>query len=114
MTGKGTPPVAGKQQRFLWRGLLIVLPALAMAGFGFVSLRQDRLLVRHQAAEQAEKDALEAQTGAQMEEAPGAAGTAAMAQPGPRRAAIQTMPSRSRGVNPAGGRAGGEQTRMAA
>ncbi|MCL4178794.1 MAG: HAMP domain-containing histidine kinase [Verrucomicrobia bacterium] len=55
MTGKGTPPVAGKQQRFLWRGLLIVLPALAMAGFGFVSLRQDRLLVRHQAAEQAEK-----------------------------------------------------------
>ena len=67
-----------------------------------------------EAAEQAEKDALEAQTGAQMEEAPGAAGTAAMAQPGPRRAAIQTMPSRSRGINPAGGRAGGEQTRMAA
>ena len=67
-----------------------------------------------EAAEQAEKDALEAQTGAQMEEAPGAAGTAAMAQPGPRRAAIQTMPSRSRGINPSGGRAGGEQTRMAA
>jgi hypothetical protein len=55
MTGKGTPPLARKQQRFLWRGLLIVLPALAMAGFGFVSLRQDRLLVRHQATEQAGK-----------------------------------------------------------
>jgi signal transduction histidine kinase len=37
----------------LWRGLLIVLPALVMALFGFVSLRQDRLLVRHQAAEEA-------------------------------------------------------------
>ena len=59
MTGKGTSPLARKQQRFLWRGLLIVLPALAMAGFGFVSLRQDRLLVRHQAAEQAEKIAAE-------------------------------------------------------
>jgi signal transduction histidine kinase len=39
----------------LWRGLLIVLPALAMAGFGFVSLRNDRILVRHQAAEEAKR-----------------------------------------------------------
>jgi hypothetical protein len=68
-----------------------------------------------EASEQAEKDKLEAVTGNQIEEAPGAAGTAAMAQPGePRRAAIQTMPSRSRRTTPAGGRAGGEQTRMAA
>jgi len=44
---------ASKRPRFLWRGLLIVLPALAMAGFGFVSLRQDRLLARHQATEEA-------------------------------------------------------------
>jgi signal transduction histidine kinase len=50
---------APKRPRFLWRGLLIVLPALAMAGFGFVSLRQDRLLARHQAAEEADKLALE-------------------------------------------------------
>jgi len=67
------------------------------------------------AAEQAEKDKIEATTGGQMEEAPGAAGAAAMTQSGgPRRAAIQTMPSKSRGINPAGGRAGGEQARMAA
>jgi signal transduction histidine kinase len=50
---------APKRPRFLWRGLLIVLPALAMAGFGFVSLRQDRLLARHQAAEEADKLAVE-------------------------------------------------------
>lgn len=51
-----SPP---KRPRFLWRGLLIVLPALALAGFGFVSLRQDRLLARHQAAEEADKLAVE-------------------------------------------------------
>jgi signal transduction histidine kinase len=44
---------AQKRPRFLWRGLLIVLPALVMAGFGFMSLRQDRLLARHQASEEA-------------------------------------------------------------
>ena len=55
MTSQPTPSPAPKRPRFLWRGLLIVLPALAMAVFGFLSLRQDRLLVRHQAAEQAEK-----------------------------------------------------------
>ena len=59
MTSKPTPSPAPRRPRFLWRGLLIVLPALAMAVFGFLSLRQDRLLVRHQAAEQAEKIAEE-------------------------------------------------------
>jgi len=59
MTSKPTPSPAPSRPRFLWRGLLIVLPALAMAAFGFLSLRQDRLLVRHQAAEQAEKIAEE-------------------------------------------------------
>ncbi len=59
MTRKPMPSPAPSRPRFLWRGLLIVLPALAMAAFGFVSLRQDRLLVRHQAAEQAEKIAEE-------------------------------------------------------
>ncbi len=48
-----------KQPRFLWRGLLIVLPAFAMASFGFLSLRQDRLLARHQATEEAQKFASE-------------------------------------------------------
>jgi signal transduction histidine kinase len=50
---------APKRPRFLWRGLLIVLPALVMAGFGLVSLRQDRLLARHQASEEAGKIAAE-------------------------------------------------------
>jgi signal transduction histidine kinase len=55
ISGKPARRLAGKRPRFLWRGLLIVLPALVMALFGFVSLRQDRLLVRHQAAEEAEQ-----------------------------------------------------------
>jgi signal transduction histidine kinase len=53
-SGKDHSPVL-KRPRFLWRGLLIVLPALAMAGFGLVSLRHDRILVRHQAAEEAQR-----------------------------------------------------------
>jgi signal transduction histidine kinase len=55
-SARGTAP---KRPRFLWRGLLIVLPALVMAGFGLVSLRQDRLLARHQAADEAGKLATE-------------------------------------------------------
>jgi signal transduction histidine kinase len=40
---------------FFWQGVLIVLPAAALAGFGLVALRQDRVLVHQQAAEQARK-----------------------------------------------------------
>ena len=38
---------------FFWQGVLIVLPATALAAFGLVALRQDHLLVHQQAAEQA-------------------------------------------------------------
>ena len=41
--------------RFLWQGLLIVFPAVVLAGVGFLSLRQDRILAEHEAAEQARK-----------------------------------------------------------
>ncbi len=39
---------------FFWRGLLITLPVMVLAAAGFVSLRQDRLLVEHDAAERAQ------------------------------------------------------------
>jgi signal transduction histidine kinase len=44
------------QQRpvFFWRGLLIVLPVVVLAAVGFVSLRQDRRLVEHEAIERAQ------------------------------------------------------------
>ena len=45
------------QQRpstFLWQGLLIVLPVLVLAAVGLFSLRQDKLLVQHEAAERAQ------------------------------------------------------------
>jgi signal transduction histidine kinase len=38
---------------FFWQGLLILLPAVVLATFGFVSLRQDRVLAFHDATEQA-------------------------------------------------------------
>lgn len=42
-----------RRPRFLWQGLLIVLPAILLAAFGLFSLRQDRLLAQHEAVEQA-------------------------------------------------------------
>jgi signal transduction histidine kinase len=41
-----------KTPGFFWQGLLIVLPALALAGMGFYSLRQDRILAEHEATGQ--------------------------------------------------------------
>jgi signal transduction histidine kinase len=41
------------QPRFLWQGALIILPALLLAGLGLYSLRQDRVLARVEATEQA-------------------------------------------------------------
>src|SRR6266849_3611812 len=50
-----TSPQADRGQRaFFWQGLLIVLPVLVLAGLGFFSLRQDRILARHEAAERAQ------------------------------------------------------------
>ncbi|MBI4657708.1 MAG: hypothetical protein HY735_02460 [Verrucomicrobia bacterium] len=45
----------GGKTTFLWQGVLIVLPALLLAGVGFFSLRQDRILAQHEATEEAKK-----------------------------------------------------------
>jgi signal transduction histidine kinase len=45
--------------RFLWQGLLIILPAVVLAAAGLSSLRQDRVLAEHEAAETAKKFATE-------------------------------------------------------
>lgn len=47
--------VAVKKPGFFWQGLLIVLPAILLAGFGLLSLRQDRILAEHEATETARK-----------------------------------------------------------
>src|ERR1043166_2492226 len=39
---------------FFWQGVLIVLPVVGLAGAGFMSLRQDRILAQHDAAEKAQ------------------------------------------------------------
>src|SRR5262250_2639019 len=41
-------------RRFFWQGLLILLPVLALAVAGFLSLRQDRILARHEAVDKAQ------------------------------------------------------------
>src|SRR5512146_3032292 len=43
-----------RKPSFLWQALLIVLPVVLLAVVGFVSLRQDRLLVQSEAAERAQ------------------------------------------------------------
>src|SRR5947208_2516512 len=47
-------PANREQPAFFWQGLLIVLPVFVLAGMGFFSLRQDRILARHEAAERAQ------------------------------------------------------------
>jgi signal transduction histidine kinase len=64
MTERRTGIVKGEQHppRFLWRGLLIVMPVAVLAAFGVMSLRQDRRLVESRVREQARQfadDALE-------------------------------------------------------
>jgi signal transduction histidine kinase len=46
---------SARQPTFYWQGLLIILPAILLAGAGFFSLRQDRVLAYHEATEQARK-----------------------------------------------------------
>jgi signal transduction histidine kinase len=48
-------PRRNRKPTFLWQGMLIVLPALMMAGFGLWSLRQDRMLARVEVSEKAQK-----------------------------------------------------------
>jgi signal transduction histidine kinase len=47
-------PTRKRKPTFLWQALLIVLPVAVLAIFGFVSLRQDRLLVQREAADRAQ------------------------------------------------------------
>src|SRR5262249_62308168 len=52
-------PVASKSRAtpkasFLWRGLLIVLPVVLLAGVGVHSLGQDQVLADHEARERAQ------------------------------------------------------------
>jgi signal transduction histidine kinase len=42
-----------RQPTFFWQGILIICPAVLLAGFGLMSLRQDRLLAEHEAVQQA-------------------------------------------------------------
>ncbi len=53
---RGASSVAQRSQpRFWWQGVLIILPALLLAGMGLYSLRQDRVLARAEASEQASR-----------------------------------------------------------
>jgi signal transduction histidine kinase len=47
------PPATNHKPRFLWQGLLVVLPVVLLAAVGFLSLRQDRLLAESEATERA-------------------------------------------------------------
>lgn len=53
------PFPSAKPARFFWQGLLILLPALVLAGAGFYSLREEEVLARHEAEEQAKQIATE-------------------------------------------------------
>src|SRR6266567_2324917 len=47
-------PIRKRKPSFLWQALLIVVPVAVLAVFGFLSLRQDRLLAQREAAERAQ------------------------------------------------------------
>src|SRR5882724_10987305 len=48
------PPKANRKPTFFWQALLIMLPVIVLAVFGFVSLRQDKLLAEQEAQERAQ------------------------------------------------------------
>jgi len=43
-----------QKPRFVWQALLILLPVMVLAAFGFVSLRQDKRLAQQEAVERAQ------------------------------------------------------------
>ncbi len=45
---------ANRKATFFWQALLIVLPVIVLAAFGFLSLRQDKVLAQNEAAERAQ------------------------------------------------------------
>jgi heme exporter protein D len=42
-----------RKPTFLWQAVLILLPVIVLAAVGWASLRQDRVLVQHEATERA-------------------------------------------------------------
>jgi hypothetical protein len=48
-------PLASNSPGFFWQGILILLPAVVLAAAGLYAIRQDRLLVAQEAAEEARK-----------------------------------------------------------
>ena len=48
-------PEPQRRASFFWKGLLITLPVVVLAAAGFVSLRQDRMLVEHEAMDRAQE-----------------------------------------------------------
>src|SRR5438045_2995707 len=48
------PFVPNKKATFFWQGALIILPVVILAGVGFFSLRQDKVLARHEAEQRAQ------------------------------------------------------------
>ena len=48
------PLVLERRPTFFWHGLLILLPVLVLVAVGFFSLRQDKLLAQHEAADRAQ------------------------------------------------------------
>src|SRR6266403_2867673 len=47
-------PKKNRKATFFWQALLIVLPVIVLATFGFLSLRQDKVLAQNEAAERAQ------------------------------------------------------------
>src|SRR5882672_6070205 len=47
-------PKKNRKATFFWQALLIVLPVIVLAAFGFLSLRQDKVLAQNEAAERAQ------------------------------------------------------------
>jgi signal transduction histidine kinase len=45
---------ANRKPTFFWQGVLLVMPVTILAGVGFLSLRQERLLAQHEASERAQ------------------------------------------------------------
>ena len=45
---------SSKKRTFFWQALLILLPVVVLAGVGFFSLRQDKILAQHEAIERAQ------------------------------------------------------------
>src|SRR5689334_15358085 len=48
------PRVSKQRATFFWHGVLILLPVLVLVAAGLLSLRQDKFLAQHEAADRAQ------------------------------------------------------------